>query len=626
MRVKSADRSLDLLELLAAHPEGITFAEIARELGLPKSSAHGLLQTLIARRYAEVAADGRHYRLGPKAGALAGSYHERHGVLSRARAALWDIAIATGETVRLAQLDEGAVVYHAVETGSRRPESIDSLRLIALPALYQPPHHSAAGRAILAWLPSDTVAALYERGLQLAPAAPDVPAARFSAATGDRLNPLWPSPSNPGLRAARPITSMAELQWELEEIRTLGYAHDAERLTAGVHEIAVPVFDAGRPVASLALSVPAPGLDASRLRALVAILRRAAAEISSGTPPAHSAGEPPVAPAIRDASGTPAIRDASGTPAISSRRSGQPRIGWSLAQPFSHRFVEVRREVSMLAASSDLCLLCAGAGNNELKQACDVLRLLELEPDVLVVNVVNPATADALFRAAAAGGVPSICLLRPARSDAFDVFVGWDTYQQGVTQIEFVAERLGGYGNVVLLEGDPYSDNARNIADGSRDALARHSGLRLVADEPCPFWLSDTAYRLAVELLDAKGAATATNPNGIHAFVCAHDGLAAGVARALADRDLAGRVLLVGAHGTTDALERIRTGVQTATVLQPSAALARIMLQTATALASGQLDPARLPRRRVIHNPPTREMPVVDVPQSLITQADLPPL
>ncbi len=430
VRVKSADRSLDLLELLAAHPEGVTFAEVVRELGLPKSSAHGLLQTLIARRYAEVAADGRRYRLGPKAGALAGSYQERHGVLSRARAALWDIAIATGETVRLAQLDEGAVVYHAVETGSRRPESIDSLRLIALPALYRPPHHSAAGRAILAWLPSDTVAALYEHGLRLAPAALDVPAARFSAATGDRLTPLWPSPSNPGLRAARPITSMAELQWELEEIRTLGYAHDAERLTAGVHEVAVPVFDAGRPVASLALSVPSPGLDASRLRALVAILRRAAAEISSWTPPAHAAGEPPVAPAIRDASGAPAI---------SGRRSGQPRIGWSLAQPFSHRFVEVRREVSMLAASSDLCLLCAGAGNNELKQACDVLRLLELEPDVLVVNVVNPATADALFRAATAGGVPSICLLRPARSDAFDVFVGWDTYQQGVTQIDFVA-------------------------------------------------------------------------------------------------------------------------------------------------------------------------------------------
>ena len=51
--VKSADRSLALLESLAGRPEGLTFAEIARALSLPRGSAHGLLQTLRFRGYLE---------------------------------------------------------------------------------------------------------------------------------------------------------------------------------------------------------------------------------------------------------------------------------------------------------------------------------------------------------------------------------------------------------------------------------------------------------------------------------------------------------------------------------------------------------------------------------------------
>ena len=47
--VKSAGRILDILEYMSDCREPIPLARIIRDLSLPKSSAHGLVQTLVAR-------------------------------------------------------------------------------------------------------------------------------------------------------------------------------------------------------------------------------------------------------------------------------------------------------------------------------------------------------------------------------------------------------------------------------------------------------------------------------------------------------------------------------------------------------------------------------------------------
>ena len=62
--VKSADRVLDLFELLAHAGREMSHSEIAEILQIPKSSLSQLLKNLIARGYVEVTANGRGYRLG----------------------------------------------------------------------------------------------------------------------------------------------------------------------------------------------------------------------------------------------------------------------------------------------------------------------------------------------------------------------------------------------------------------------------------------------------------------------------------------------------------------------------------------------------------------------------------
>jgi ABC-type sugar transport system substrate-binding protein len=283
----------------------------------------------------------------------------------------------------------------------------------------------------------------------------------------------------------------------------------------------------------------------------------------------------------------------------------------------NHAFFGVIRGAARDAApeaGADVLWLDAAA--DEHKQACDVAHLLAADVDVLVLHPVHTLRGDALFRTATAAGVPSICFRRPARSDAFSLFAGGDTEYEGQCQVEWVATALRGHGNVAILEGDPFNDNARNIAEGNRRALARHPGLRILADEVCPAWSGTVAERIAGELIDSHGA----GPNGVRAFICANDGIARGAIGALEARDLAGSVLVVGGDGVQRSLGLIQAGSLHATLFHDPIALARETVRAAVGLVRGTLDVTRLTKRSPAVNPPSRPMPMLDVPFRLVTR------
>jgi DNA-binding IclR family transcriptional regulator/ABC-type xylose transport system substrate-binding protein len=573
--VKSADRCLALLEWLAERPRGATYAEVVAGLGLPRSSTHALLQTLLARGYIHTptgGADERRYRLGLKAAELGAASLRGDDVLQRARPLVAELGAQCGEAVHLAVLDGVEVVYVAAE------ESEHQMRLVSPLGRRVPAHATASGKVLLAGQDDEEIAARYAAAGIAPEALPRV--------------------------TERTTGTLADLLREVAEVRALGHGHDMEGYTTGVHAIAAPVRDAeGSVRAALSVAVPTARLDARRLTALAAQVVDAAGR-ASGTPGSPSPGEPPQ------------VRG----------RTRPLRIAWSMGVP-----VVAYREMyqAALTATETLGadLLWSDSYGDEAKQICDVQHLLDARPDVLVLHPVHTVGADALFRRAAAAGVPAICFLRPARSSAFDCFVGADTYREGAQQVEFVAAALGGRGNVVLLEGDPYNDNARNLAEGSHEALLRHPRLRLIADEVCPAWSAETAQRVVGELLHQHGAGSTHNGTrsrtGIHAIICANDAMAGGAAQALAERGLAGTVCLVGRDGDRAGLERLRAGIQHATIFQHPAELTAKTLHAAASLASGELRPDRLPRRTVVWSPPGRPVPALDVPHQLVTRDTL---
>ena len=61
--VPAVDRAFDMLETVGHCSRGLTLSELSRSLGIPKSTAHYLICTLLAHGYLLRTSDGRHYRL-----------------------------------------------------------------------------------------------------------------------------------------------------------------------------------------------------------------------------------------------------------------------------------------------------------------------------------------------------------------------------------------------------------------------------------------------------------------------------------------------------------------------------------------------------------------------------------
>lgn len=243
-RVKSADRALAILALVADR-KSIRFQEITSELGLARSSAHGLLRTLIARGWIYHDEEGRAYRLGLRAWQVGQQYAGHREIADLSRGPMDELALRLDETVQLARLDGIENVYIAISESSR------PIRLASSVGMRLHAHATALGKVLLSQLPEQEV----ERRLT------SVVLPSFTEDT---------------------ITVLAAILAELGTVRRLGYAVDKGEYLAGTQCVAVPLMSDSDGL-SAALSVTAPSnrctadwptavLD--ELRATAAVIRR----------------------------------------------------------------------------------------------------------------------------------------------------------------------------------------------------------------------------------------------------------------------------------------------------------------------------------------------------------------
>lgn len=219
--VKSADRVLTVLDLLAARGPS-TFSEIVAALGLPNSSAHNLLQTMVRRDYLEFDPDARTYGLGLRLWQVAQAYGGNRDLVTIAKPLMQQVVDVTEETVQLARLDGIENVYLAIA------ESPHPMKLVSAVGERLMAHATGLGKVLLASRSDEEVRALL-RG---------VPLPAFTPYT---------------------ITDPEALLGALAGIRERGYATDDEEYVIGCRCVAMPVRDAsGEVVAAMSVSIPTP--------------------------------------------------------------------------------------------------------------------------------------------------------------------------------------------------------------------------------------------------------------------------------------------------------------------------------------------------------------------------------
>jgi DNA-binding IclR family transcriptional regulator len=222
--VKSADRALALLDFVGERGT-VRFAELVTDLGLPRSSAHGLVQTLVARGWLEHDPIARRYSLGLRAWQLGQRYVGHRDLAAVAKPVMDDLAQELGETVQMARLDGVENVYISISEAPR------PMRLASSVGMRLHAHGTGIGKALLSQL------------------GPEEARRRLSSV-------VLPSFTE------RTLTDVDELLDVIAQARVDGYAEDNEEYLPGCRCVAVPLrldaLDGSDQGLVAAISVTAP--------------------------------------------------------------------------------------------------------------------------------------------------------------------------------------------------------------------------------------------------------------------------------------------------------------------------------------------------------------------------------
>jgi IclR family transcriptional regulator, acetate operon repressor len=241
--LNSVTNALRVLTL--THEQGkVTLPLICERLDVAKSTAHRLVATLLAEQFLQRSSTRTsEYIIGPALLEIGAAAARKADVQRHARRPMERLCARLGETVSLVVLQGNSTrVVDSVE-------SKQAIRVGLRTGVVLPANATAAGKVLLAHVPDVELKDLFPHGL--------------------------PSLTGPTL------ASWPELNRQLTEIRSRGFAFSAAESEAAMHGLAVPVYDRRQDVvAALAIAAPHYRLMPQSAIAKARVLRESAAEIT----------------------------------------------------------------------------------------------------------------------------------------------------------------------------------------------------------------------------------------------------------------------------------------------------------------------------------------------------------
>ena len=239
--LRSVERAVDVLNILAEHPSGLSMADLARTSGVPMTTLHRLLGVLRAASLVAETAAGR-YVVGAGTVVLARAFLDGLDLREAARPQMARVVSQTSETCHLGILASVQIVY------IEKVDSPHPVRMYSRVGGTNPALTTAIGRAILAHSPAPVVDEV-------------VSGSRRLFGEGVRVQ---------------------DVHAVLEDVRRNGYSTDLQDNELGICCVGAPVFDhGGRVVAGISLSTPASRFEPARLDETGQMVRSAADRISA---------------------------------------------------------------------------------------------------------------------------------------------------------------------------------------------------------------------------------------------------------------------------------------------------------------------------------------------------------
>lgn len=244
--VPALDRGMQILQALSESSGPQTGAALCRATGLPRTTVHDLLHTLVALDYArEIDPQLHSFDLGPRVLALGHSYLAGLDFSTEADRVVRRVSQQSGETVQLAVL-EGADALYVAKAESRNP-----LRLVSAVGRRLPAHLTGVGKALLAYVPEE------------------------------ELDRMFDDPDHLPTMTPYSIGTLDQLKAVLKRVRAKGYAEDHCESNPDVACVAAPIRGEHEQVAAaISISIPVTRWNDDYRDALLALVLTATRQFS----------------------------------------------------------------------------------------------------------------------------------------------------------------------------------------------------------------------------------------------------------------------------------------------------------------------------------------------------------
>ena len=211
-------KALEVLDQVAEIGRPVRFGELLDESDFPKATLYRFLQTLTNQKLLSYDPTDQTYRLGLRLVQLAHAAWKQSSLTPLARPHIEALGATVGETIHLAQMDHGQILF------VDKFKTVDQFETLAQTGKIAPAYCTGVGKAILAFLPPEQRqrALMQQAFMQYTPAT---------------------------------HTDVQSLSDELDEIRREGVAFDREEHERGIISIAAPIItDGGRVIGAMSIA------------------------------------------------------------------------------------------------------------------------------------------------------------------------------------------------------------------------------------------------------------------------------------------------------------------------------------------------------------------------------------
>ncbi len=230
---------------------------------------------------------------------------------------------------------------------------------------------------------------------------------------------------------------------------------------------------------------------------------------------------------------------------------------------------ELGAEVNVQNANGDL---------EEQKNQIDYF--IKKDMDVIVIICIDSAGLNEHVKKAKAAGIKVIAYDRLITDADVDLYISFDNEMVGTMMGEALVECGISEGSNVLMLGGPEADNNVPLLEGGFKKVMEDHAVNILDSIHADGWRAELAAAYIYDHMDTVEQADA--------IMCGNDDLASKVVHALAEKRMAGDILVVGQDADLEACQRIVEGTQVMTVYKPVEKLAQRAAECAIMLVKGE--------------------------------------